>query len=415
MRNLLAKLAFIILLVLNTANVFASTDIIGTVTARHGDSLKVEFQRHEAAAPKTGDKVEFSLQLDGLPVGAGAGKVTQVDGNAVWVQISDGQPDLKMDAVIHATVKHDNVPPLHRCDELAGDPNDDQRIGPAVETSSIDIDQAMTACKNAINEYPKTARFLYQLARVYDTNKQHKEAFEYFQKAADENYIIAAHILGDMYKWGYGTKKKNYVKAVDWYKKAALQGDVLAQYTLGQIYTAGNGITIDYVEAAKWYRQSAMQGFPIAQYKLGEMYASGKGVEMNYEKAVKWYKKAASKGHKESQDRLNKYIKIKQIKAFSDDTELIDFNNPLQVAEAYWKAMIEKDYTKAEIYIFQKYREKYKLSDVVDGMKALPPFPEHPRVRVEVDGNEGITIIENWEYDDGPEMLFRKGRWWIGR
>lgn len=414
-----------ILLIFSTSDVFASAHITGMVTAKSGTSLKVEFQPHKKVIPKIGDKADFFLQLDGMPVGAGTGKVTKVNEGVLWVQTSSDKPDLNMDVTIYATGEMENktaaikddVSSLHRCDELAGDPNDDQRMGPAVESSSIDIDQAMSACKNAIKEYPKTARFLYQLARVYNANKQYKEAFEYFQQAADENYVIAMHVLGDVYKWGYGVKEKNYEEAVKWYKKAAVQGDVMAQYSLGQMYSGSSKIEVNYIEAAKWYRLAAIQGFPIAQYKLGEMYASGSGVKRDYTEAAKWYKKAASTGHKRSQDRLdelNEYIKTTQIKIISGNSELIDFKDPQKVAEAYWDAMIVKDYVKAENYMFPKYREIFK-SAVVEGMKALAPFPEHPRVRVEIEGNDGTTIIENWEYDEGPEMLFRNGRWWIGK
>jgi len=402
---------------LQTTVLLSAAEIMGTVTAKRGNSLKVEFQPHKKATPSLNDMVEFYLILDGDKIGAGRGKVAQVNENTLWVQIRDGQPDLQMDAVIHATVKKDDTPHLHRCDELAGDPNDDQRMGPAVESSSIDIDQAMTFCKNAIEEYPETARFLYQLARVYSANKQYKEAFEYFQQAADENYVIAMHVLGDVYKWGYGAKEKNYEQAVKWYKKAAVQGDVMAQYTLGQMYSGSSEIEVNYVEAAKWYRLAAMQGFPIAQYKLGEMYASGIGVKQDYKEAAKWYKKAASQGHKRSEDslnELNEYIETKQAKTISGDSESIDFKNPKEVAKAYWNAMIKKNYKKATSYVIFKYREIYKTA-VAEGMKALPPFPEYPKVKVEIEGSHGRTAIENWNDEEGPEMIFREGRWWIGR
>lgn len=103
MRNKLFLSIFIILFFLYTSSLFAITKISGTVAAKRGNSLKVEFQSQEKATPKLDDKVEFSLQLDGELIGAGTGKVTQFDGDAVWVKISDGQPGLQMDAVIYAT------------------------------------------------------------------------------------------------------------------------------------------------------------------------------------------------------------------------------------------------------------------------------------------------------------------------
>ncbi len=98
-----AILTAILLFFLQTTTLFSSVDIIGTVTAKRGNSLKVEFQSHKKATPKRDDKVEFSLRFDGELVGAGMGEVTEVNEDAVWVQISNGQPDLQMDAVIHTT------------------------------------------------------------------------------------------------------------------------------------------------------------------------------------------------------------------------------------------------------------------------------------------------------------------------
>ncbi len=79
------------------------TEISGTVVARRDDSVKVEFEQHKIAKPKSGDKVEFSTLLQGIKVGAGTGEVTEVDVETVWVKISDDRPKPKMNAVIQAT------------------------------------------------------------------------------------------------------------------------------------------------------------------------------------------------------------------------------------------------------------------------------------------------------------------------
>jgi len=96
-------LSMITLSLVQFSIVLAATQISGTVTAKRGDSLKVEFQPHETVTPRLGDMVDFSLQLDGVKFEAGIGKVTKIDENFVWVQTSDKRPDLTMNVVIHAT------------------------------------------------------------------------------------------------------------------------------------------------------------------------------------------------------------------------------------------------------------------------------------------------------------------------
>jgi len=103
MRYYLFILFTMLLAGLQISNAFAATPIKGVVTAKRGDSLKVEFQFNTQAAPQPGDHVEFYQMLDGYPAEAGTGKVIKNDGDAVWVQTNDSHPDLTMNALIHAT------------------------------------------------------------------------------------------------------------------------------------------------------------------------------------------------------------------------------------------------------------------------------------------------------------------------
>lgn len=121
MRQYFLILTLIVLVVPQTQTVFAATAITGTITAKRGDSVKVEFQPHETAGPAVGDKVEFSTELKGMKgikVNAGTGKVTKVDGNAVWVKITKNRPNLKMTAIIQATGKPGAIEYILDMDEL---------------------------------------------------------------------------------------------------------------------------------------------------------------------------------------------------------------------------------------------------------------------------------------------------------
>lgn len=85
--------------------VLAAIPISGKVTARRGDSLRVEFSSEQSAVPRVGDQVGFSTVLVGLKIDAGNGEVVEVDSDSVWVNVINGKPNLKMSALIQATGK----------------------------------------------------------------------------------------------------------------------------------------------------------------------------------------------------------------------------------------------------------------------------------------------------------------------
>ena len=129
------------------------------------------------------------------------------------------------------------------------------------------------------------------------------KAKEWFEKAANQGYVYAQNWLGDMYYNGYGVPQ-DYTKAKYWYEKAANQGDEYAQYWLGVMYYNGEGVPQDYTKAKYWYEKAAAQGIEYAQYNLGCMYYNGYGVSQDYTKAKEWFEKAANQDYVNAQAAL---------------------------------------------------------------------------------------------------------------
>jgi len=92
-----------VLLLLQSCIVLAAIEITGTITAKRGDLVKVVFTPNKTASPKVGDKVNFSTTQAGIPINCGAGNVTEVDGNTVWIKPAKNNLKLKMNAAIQAT------------------------------------------------------------------------------------------------------------------------------------------------------------------------------------------------------------------------------------------------------------------------------------------------------------------------
>ncbi len=282
---------------------YGMTEITGTVTEKRAGSVKVEFEPHKSAGPKTGDRVDFKKLFKGYEASAGHGEVTESGAGFVWVKTNDNRPNLEMIGVIQSTgvpgkgrtTQRISAAPLHRCDELAGDPFDEDRFGPSIEYNHIDAGPAIAACENAIEQNPDTARFLYQLGRAYHVNEEYKKAIEYFHKSSDQGYVFATYIIGIMFYEGRGASR-DYAEAVKWFRKAEEQGLASAQFYLGVMYSRGRGVTKDDAEAVKWYLKAAGQGYASAQYNLGHMFSSGSGVAQDDMQSVKWYRKAAEQG-----------------------------------------------------------------------------------------------------------------------
>ena len=137
----------------------------------------------------------------------------------------------------------------------------------------------------------------------YYNKKDYKNAFELFQKAADQGNANAQNCLGVMYRNGYGVTKDD-AKAVEWYQKAANQGDATAQNNLGHMYHDGYGVPKDDAKALEWYQKAADQGNLNAQTSLGYMYHNGYGVPKDDAKAVEWYQQAANQGDARAQSNL---------------------------------------------------------------------------------------------------------------
>lgn len=103
MNKYLKILVMLAVCLLHVAAVLADTEMAGTVTAMRGDTVKVEFETHNTAGPKTGDTVRFWAVYPGLRAKAGSGTVIEVDASSVWVRTSDDRVGLEMQAIIYAT------------------------------------------------------------------------------------------------------------------------------------------------------------------------------------------------------------------------------------------------------------------------------------------------------------------------
>ena len=189
-----------------------------------------------------------------------------------------------------------STPPVHDCDRLAANPHDPVRMGDGVELDQIQVEEAVRTCQRALEAYPGTARFEYQLGRAFQRKESYGEALTHFRSAADKAYAAAMNNLGLMYAQGRGVAKDD-TQAVRWYRTAADKGDAIAMRRLGRVYLDGSGVAQDDAQSVRWYHKAADKGDANAMFHLGVVYENGlDGVAKDEAEAVRWFRKAADKG-----------------------------------------------------------------------------------------------------------------------
>jgi hypothetical protein len=173
-----------------------------------------------------------------------------------------------------------------------------------------------------------------------------KEAFQWYQKAAEKDHAKAQFALGLMYELGEGTDK-NLPKALEWHKKAAEKAIGDAQLKLAQFYEKGIpelNLKEDQELAFKWYHSAATNNLVAAQVQVGSRFEEGIGVSKNPGQAVKWYGKAVDQGSAEGEWLLGKLYykgigtgidKAKAIKLLESSAKRGVFNSQLELGKIY--------------------------------------------------------------------------------
>ena len=121
-----------------------------------------------------------------------------------------------------------------------------------------------------------------------------KKAFQYYEKAAEQNDPIAVNNLGSLYFSGIGTKK-NVDMALSLFSKAADLGNDNAALNLAFILlTGGVKDPSRNQKAFELFEKAYKSGNKIAEFMLGYAYYKGFVTQPNYQEAYKLIKATAN-------------------------------------------------------------------------------------------------------------------------
>ncbi len=115
-----------------------------------------------------------------------------------------------------------------------------------------------------------------------------QKSFDYFHKAAILGHSPSQYQLGEFYN-----RNGNYEEAFNWYQKSANQGYPNAMLALGHYYMNGTYIDADTNVAFSFYKQSAERGNVHAKFAVGKCFFHGYGIEKDYEKAFQIFSEVA--------------------------------------------------------------------------------------------------------------------------
>jgi TPR repeat protein len=123
------------------------------------------------------------------------------------------------------------------------------------------------------------------------------DTFKAMVALADKGDAEAQYHVGMMYHMGIGTQKDPR-QALEWFQKATASNDPLGAYKLGCYYDGqGEGVVAsDATEALKYKLVAAKAGYALAQHDVAQLYDR----QQNPEEAVKWWKTAGDQGNQKA-------------------------------------------------------------------------------------------------------------------
>ncbi|MDB5555913.1 MAG: caspase domain protein [Rhizobium sp.] len=152
----------------------------------------------------------------------------------------------------------------------------------------------MERAANAGNSYAQASLGWIYREGYGGISKNYKVAFDWYLKAAQQDYANAQASVGWLYREGLGVER-DYAKSLDFYRKAAVQGDINAMGSVGYALQNGFGTEINFDEARYWYEKGVEKNDAYSLSALAWLYREGKGVDQDYGRALDLYRRAAEK------------------------------------------------------------------------------------------------------------------------
>lgn len=139
--------------------------------------------------------------------------------------------------------------------------------------------------------------------------EEKRAAIASLERLYDSGFVVAAHLLGKVYRDGVIAEPDENA-AEWWFHKSASAGNDYSQYALGKLLESQGRIN----EAAEWLSQAADQSNRYAQYRLAKLLLTGEDIPKDVEEAVRLLTASAEQGNQYAQYTLGKlYLLGKEV------------------------------------------------------------------------------------------------------
>lgn len=178
----------------------------------------------------------------------------------------------------------------------AGPENNDEKDR---TLSEIEIDVAKDATRIADSYY-------------YGENQCLQDAKFYYLVGAKLGNAYAQYSYGYILCHDLPVSERDYKEAFEWFIKAADNGDNSSLLELGILCFYGKGVDQSFEAANEWYEKGDAKGVPQCSYYLGMNYLNGKGKEPNPQKALVLFEKA-QKSDVIDKDKVARQIELAKV------------------------------------------------------------------------------------------------------
>eukprot|EP01031_Cornospumella_fuschlensis_P002499 gene2499-3124_t len=108
----------------------------------------------------------------------------------------------------------------------------------------------------------------FEEAVTHYRNKEFLKAKAGLEQAIALGHAGAMNSMGLLYQFGEGVPQ-SYTEAFNWFQKAATKQDVMAIYNLSLLYRRGLGVAADLSRSFELSLQAALKGLPEAMVNTG--------------------------------------------------------------------------------------------------------------------------------------------------
>lgn len=145
----------------------------------------------------------------------------------------------------------------------------------------------------------------FNLAMLYEAEKDFVKASRHYQKACDLGSASGCNNVGWLYTVGFIEGQfvgSDFAKAFSYYTKSCDLDYAPACKNLGVLYEYGKSVEQDFTKAFSFYKKACDLDFANGCLNLGVLYANGQGVKLDDTKAKKLFGKACDLGSQLSCD-----------------------------------------------------------------------------------------------------------------